>query len=264
MAAGERNKNTWVDDSGSTNNIVGSFPMPKSTGTSGSSVFDAIGNFFSKYGNVATNQYHQDQLAKNAATNATGVTSAAGMASSGVSGYSASVPSSASGVGSSGISGDWYAMLQGISDSNNAFNLAQVDAVNAFNAAEAQKNRDWQERMSNTAHQREVKDLIAAGLNPILSAGGQGAVTGSGAVASGQKAVADNTLAQGMISMMNQMLSAASAENVARIYAGATVAAAGVNAKTQAAYQETLRQNSTWNNVTRLIQTGVNALSKIL
>lgn len=131
--------------------------------------------------------------------------------------------------------------LRGIAQDNSAFNASEAEKQRAwsaeqsanamrFNAAEAQKNRDWQEMMANTAHQREVKDLMAAGLNPVLSAmNGNGAAvtsgaTASGVVGSGSKADADTSTSGAIANLLGSILAAqTSLEN------------ANINARTQEA-----------------------------
>lgn len=133
------------------------------------------------------------------------------------------------------------AQMQGVAQANNAWSAGQAQIQRewqeqqnakamAFNQNEAAKNRNWQEMLSNTAHQREVRDLMAAGLNPVLSAmNGNGASVGSGATAqgvtsSGAKGDTDTSVNGAIANLLGTLVTAEK-----------QIQAANINARTQEA-----------------------------
>lgn len=92
-----------------------------------------------------------------------------------------------------------------------------TDQQNVANAKEAKKNRefasdqakrqmDFQERMSSSAHQRQIADMKKAGLNPILSAKTGGASSPGGASGSPSQARFENVLGKLEVAQIQSLI----------------------------------------------------------
>ena len=90
----------------------------------------------------------------------------------------------------------------------NPYSDEAVSADRAWAEKQAQKQMDFQERMSNTSYQRAIEDLKKAGLNPALAYGQGGASSAVGAQATSQSSqqIADKTREDNMFRLLNQMI----------------------------------------------------------
>lgn len=79
--------------------------------------------------------------------------------------------------------GDWLGATIGAVHDSRMYEKQRKDNKDITNS-----QREFDTKMANSVHQREVKDLQKAGLNPILSAGGNGAPSPTSAAPSAPSA----------------------------------------------------------------------------
>lgn len=97
------------------------------------------------------------------------------------------------GISALGSLGGGLLSSAGAADANNQNAWLMRERMN-FEADQARKQMEFQERMSSTAYQRSMADMKSAGLNPILAYQQGGASSPGGAMASASSATMENAM----------------------------------------------------------------------
>lgn len=119
-----------------------------------------------------------------------------------------------------------------------AFQREMLQNQMRFNSAEAETNRAWQREMRLTAYQDTVKDMIKAGINPILAA--QLGATGLSGGSTASAGLASGAMASGHTAQMQQQTVPDIIRSIGYAITTAKEAAKGLDAYTKEVANEKL------------------------
>ncbi len=125
-----------------------------------------------------------------------------------------------------------------------AFQREMLQNQMRFNSAEAETNRAWQREMRLTAYQDTVKDMIKAGINPILAAQlGATGLTGGSTASAG---LPGGAMASGHTAQMQQQTVPDKIRKIGYAITTAKEAAKGLESYTKELANEKLDRYAKW------------------